>query len=91
MSDPVYCAKGCGKEWERDPALEVECPHCHAPIGVECKRPSGHRVWGGDPHPARDILADQLGHYGVCPRGCCGVAKADTRQMEMFDAPRAAC
>jgi hypothetical protein len=65
---------GCGREWPRDPTLEVECPTCHAPIGKECKRPSGHRVFGGEPHPQRDLLADREGHYGVCPLGSCGAA-----------------
>jgi len=56
----VSCSN-CGEEWPRDPALEVECPTCHAPVGVKCRRPSGHpcelhasREQGGD---GRRILA----------------------------------
>lgn len=74
------CNKGCGKTWPRDPVLEVECPDCRAPVGVQCKRPSGHRVWGGEPHPARDILADQLGKYGPCPKGLCGLDNVAKRK-----------
>lgn len=73
------CLKGCGREWTRDPVLEVECPECHAAVGVQCKRPSGHRLWGGEPHAARDILADQQGCYGSCPRQLCGVENVARR------------
>lgn len=64
---PVICSR-CGQEWPRDPALEVACPVCHAPVGAECRRPSGHRVWAGDIHPERDRLALQVvPGYGRCP------------------------
>lgn len=54
-----------------------DCPSCDAKIGQRCKRPSGHGVWGGEPHDCRDILAFQLGHYGgPCPLGICGVKLA---------------
>ncbi|MEL7464851.1 MAG: hypothetical protein AAFN79_12330 [Pseudomonadota bacterium] len=66
----------CGKEWPRDPVLEVPCPSCNAPVGVKCRRPSGHRC---DPHAPRDILADQQGHYGTCPLGLCGLENVEKR------------
>lgn len=70
----AYCLKpDCGRTWPRDPALEVACPTCRAPAGRRCKRPSGHRVFGGAPHDTRDRLADRLGHYGKCPSGRCGL------------------
>lgn len=73
----VRCNKpGCEKSWPRAPVLEVACPTCAAPVGVKCKRPSGHRVWGGQPHAKRDLLADELGHYGPCPLRQCGLAGA---------------
>lgn len=72
----VKCLKpGCDRSWPRDPALEVPCPTCGARIGQRCRRPSGHRVYGGEPHDARDIAADQAGHYGVCPSGRCGLSR----------------
>lgn len=74
VNQVAHCQKpDCGRTWPRDPALEVKCPTCRAAIGQRCKRPSGHRVFGGAPHDARDILADQLGHYGTCPSGRCGL------------------
>ena len=69
---PVICARGCGRQWPRDPALEVVCPTCRAAVGQRCRSPSGHRVWGNEPHPARDLLADREGFYGSCPKGLCG-------------------
>ena len=58
----------CGQTWARDPALEVPCPVCNADVGERCRRPSGHTVWGGQPHPERDRLAMQtLPGYGQCP------------------------
>lgn len=70
----VRCLKpGCDRTWPRDPVLEVACPTCHAAIGRRCKRPSEHRVWGGEPHPARDIAASNAGHYGPCPLNLCGL------------------
>jgi hypothetical protein len=77
MSAALHCLKpGCAIAWPRDPALEVACPTCSAPIGVRCRRPSGHRVWGGEPHDARDILADRAGHYGACPTSRCGLDRS---------------
>jgi hypothetical protein len=74
MGKEVTCNNGCGRTWPRDPAYEVACPTCRAGIGSPCMRPSGHRKWGGIPCDARDLLADKLGKYGVCPLGKCGAA-----------------
>jgi hypothetical protein len=64
---PIKCS-ACGQEWPRDPALEVVCPVCRAAVGAPCQRPSGHRVFGGEPHPDRDRLAMQtVPGYGRCP------------------------
>lgn len=81
--DAVTCGKGCGKEWPRDPVLEVPCPECLAPIGVRCKRPSGHTIWGKEPHASRDILADRNGCYGPCPRKCCGLENVGSKQDKL--------
>lgn len=68
--------ESCGQEWPRDPALEVECPVCHAKPGQKCRvpRPSeyvhsaafaGLPPWG---HNERDILAMKVvPGYGRCP------------------------
>ncbi len=82
----VPCGKGCGKTWLRDPVLEVACPTCHAPAGQRCKRPSQHRVFGGEPHDARDVLAWREGHYGECPRGECGAKLAAIFATELTPA-----
>lgn len=71
----AHCANpGCGRIWDRDPVLEVTCPDCRAPIGVRCKRPSGHSGPFTELHASRDILADRLGTYGACPLERCGLA-----------------
>jgi len=86
----VSCLKPrCCKTWPRDPVLEVECPICHAGVGVRCKRPSGHTAWGSnDFHAERDIAADKAGAYGACPHGLCGleqkVARADERALSLL-------
>lgn len=92
----VHCRRqGCGQTWPRDPALEVICPTCRAPIGRACARPSEHRTWGGEPHAERDIAADRAGRYGPCPLGWCGLDNKRRRQeaaaMPLFaaaDMPR---
>ncbi len=73
----VICMKeNCGREWPRDPALEIPCPTCRAGVGKRCKRPSGHVVFNKGVHAARDLAADAAGHYGTCPSGRCGSARA---------------
>ena len=59
----VSCLR-CGEEWPRDPAREVKCPYCLAPVGSPCKRPSGH---GCDIHAERDRLAMEMGFLQKCP------------------------
>lgn len=54
----------CGQEWPRDPALEVPCPTCRAPIGSPCKRPSGHSC---SLHAARDHAAMAAAKLERCP------------------------
>jgi predicted RNA-binding Zn-ribbon protein involved in translation (DUF1610 family) len=63
----VQCSK-CGQEWPRDPALEVTCPTCHAPVGVRCRRPSGHGGNFVSVHPARDREAMHRGFLRPCVR-----------------------
>lgn len=76
----VHCLNGCGRQWPRDPVLEVECPTCKAGVGVRCKRPSGWTTWGAsDVHAERDIAADRAGKYGVCPLQRCGLAVKEHR------------
>lgn len=41
----------------RHPVMAVICPICRAPIGVMCKRPSGHGA--SDFHRDRKHLADR--------------------------------
>ncbi len=83
----VFCMKaGCGKSWPRDPVLEIACPDCKAPIGVGCRRPSGHSGPFVELHAARDILADRQGKYGPCPLGLCGLDRAPVQAvLPLFD------
>jgi hypothetical protein len=90
----VRCLRpGCERIWSRDPVLEVACPTCRAPVGARCKRPSEHRVFGGEPHAERDVVADRAGAYGPCPLGICGLenvafSKAlDAGQADLFAGP----
>ena len=61
----VSC-RNCGESWLEDPARQVECPTCQAKPGSPCMRPSGHRVFGGQVHPARDGLALERGLLKKC-------------------------
>lgn len=61
----VSCER-CGEVWPRDPALEVECPHCRAGVGKPCKRPSEHGIFGGGVHAARDQAAMDAGLLQRC-------------------------
>lgn len=62
---PVQCSR-CGVEWPRDPALEVPCPRCGVTVGVKCRRPSQHGVFGGQPHAERDRAAMEAGLLVKC-------------------------
>jgi len=62
---PVQCSR-CGTEWPKDPALEVPCSRCGAPVGKRCRRPSQHRVFGGQPHAERDRAAMDAGFLMKC-------------------------
>lgn len=80
MPKPVRCLnEGCGKRWDMDPALAVTCPDCNQPPGRRCMRPSEHPVPFGEVHAARDLAADKIGAYGICPMGGCG---AYTRELQ---------
>lgn len=68
----------CGEIWERDPALEVACPQCLAPVGVKCRRPSGH---GCDLHHARDQAALDVGVLKPCKAA--PVAVVEPKQLVM--------
>ncbi|MEZ5784349.1 MAG: hypothetical protein R3D70_22635 [Rhizobiaceae bacterium] len=73
MARAMYCQKpGCDRWWPRDPAFEIVCPDCHAPVGSPCRRPSGHTVFAYGVHAARDLAVDAAGKYGLCPTGRCG-------------------
>jgi hypothetical protein len=61
----VSCDR-CGQEWPCDPALEVRCPQCQAPVGVRCRRPSGHSGNAVGIHAARDKKAMELGLLQKC-------------------------
>lgn len=75
---PVVCSR-CGQEWPRDPALEVRCTTCQAPVGIKCRRPSGH---GCGIHAGRDRLAMEMGFLNKCPAA--EPAANDPAQMAMF-------
>lgn len=66
----------CGREFDRDPALEVECPKCNAEPGSPCRRPSGHPVNMNTNlhgiHADRDRKALREGVYEPCPEGPSG-------------------
>ncbi len=60
----VQCST-CGEQWERDPALEVDCPACGADVGSQCRRPSGHPC---AVHAGRDKRAlREVAGYEQCP------------------------
>jgi len=68
---PVECSY-CEQSWDRDPALEVECPQCYAEPGSRCRRPSGHPVNIGTQlhgiHRDRDKQAlEVVETYDPCP------------------------
>jgi len=82
----VQCAL-CGEEWPRDPALEADCPDCHASVGQGCRRPAGHGAWGaGSIHKAREIRAMALGLLQPCPAM---QTRASPRRTPACDAPSA--
>jgi hypothetical protein len=62
----VRCSR-CGQEWPRDPALEVPCPTCLAPVGQRCRRPGGYTGNFVGVHAARDQAAMQAGLLAQCP------------------------
>jgi hypothetical protein len=65
--------------------LLVPCPDCHAPVGVGCRRPSGHSGPFVELHAARDLLADREGKYGPS-LGSCGLAARDRQSsLPLFD------
>lgn len=67
---PTSKATAAGTSAESDGAavdpLSVACPSCHADVGKACKRPSGHRVFGGGVHKEREAQARQ--HDPSMPR-----------------------
>ena len=80
---PCGCATpDCDLSYERDPCLVV-CPDCLAPVGIGCRRPSGHAGPFVELHAARDLAADAAGAYGACPLGRCGPAR-QPRQQELL-------
>lgn len=42
----------------KHPVMAVACPDCGAGVGHYCKRPSGHKAWGGF-HRSRNQAADR--------------------------------
>jgi len=64
----VRC-NACGEEWNRHPALIVECPQCGAAAHADCVRPSGHSGPFIEPHAAREQLAVDRGLLALCPEG----------------------
>ncbi|MDN5696546.1 MAG: hypothetical protein L0G70_01075 [Rubrobacter sp.] len=74
---------GCGQEWPRHPALEVECPQCGAAEGRGCKRPSDHAGPFVEPHAAREQAAVDQGVLELCPEG--PTRKAQHSQPALLD------
>lgn len=86
-SGPVTC-RSCGQEWPRDPALEVPCPDCQAPVGKWCKRPSGHGGNFVDLHRSRDQAALDAGVLQRCPAAelsAESVAQVAVRKAELAE------
>jgi len=81
----VSCSR-CGREWPRDPALEVECPTCGAPVGRRCQRPSQHGVFGNQLHPQRDIAAMAAGFLARC--SAAPVQESKPGQGTLFEVSR---
>lgn len=48
--------------------LDIACPACHAKPGIHCKRPSGHRIFGGGEHDSRYNLAEEKSSQVRPPR-----------------------
>ena len=87
---PVQCSR-CGTEWPKDPALEVPCPRCGAGVGRECRRPSQHRAFGGEPHSERDIPRDGSRHpVEVSGRSMPGEAVGDSANDDQSSLPMSA-
>ena len=86
----VRC-NACGQTWRRDPALEVPCPACHAPVGTPYRRPSGHAC---ALHADRDRQAMAQGVLTPCPAAARQTraaqdpagqdAQAKARQLSLF-------
>jgi hypothetical protein len=77
----VTCSN-CGEEWPCDPALEGRCPTCHAPVGVKCRRPSGHPC---ELHASGDRGAMDTGFLRLCPKGpSAQLERVLTPQLELF-------
>lgn len=85
---PARC-NHCGREWPRDPALEVPCPKCDAKVGHYCivRRPSGHTANFGDKtlvHPHRDQAAMDAGFLKPCPVAAPQAVPELQRQQSLF-------
>lgn len=82
---PFIC-HNCGEEWARHPAWVVPCPTCGAPAGSRCRRPSEHKVMGGDVHIAREQAAVDAGLWPKCPAGPSAqlAAGAPSPQLSFF-------
>jgi hypothetical protein len=79
-SKPVRC-DACGQTWDRHPALEVECPQCHAKPGRNCRRPGEYNL--SDPHVAREQLAVDSGVLPLCSEGPTMRARRAEVHLEM--------
>ena len=84
LASRVATCGGCGRQWPRDPVLEVACPACRADVGQSCavRRPSEHvhsPLFGGLAyygHDARELKAAAENKY-ACG---CGIDPAEAQR-----------
>jgi len=91
----MVACKHCGQEWPRDPALEVPCPKCEAPIGKKCSM--DHESIARVPNMIAvvEILVDRMNErrwffpHGEC--WFCEHGRASRRSRPFADKPMEEC
>jgi hypothetical protein len=84
-ADTGFVCFNCGERWPQHPVLQVPCPDCRAPAGAQCRRPSGHRAWRGQPHIAREQSALDAGVLAMCPQGPTATGARINPQLSLFE------
>jgi hypothetical protein len=84
---PTWSCVHCDLTYPYVLVRDVACPNCGAAAGRNCRRPSGHPVWGAEGrwHFDRDRAALKAGAITLCPK-----AHTQAAHREAQDAARAA-